>query len=535
MKSTKKIIAVILAAMFSLSVLGIAATAATPSVIDPAHAASLTIHKYIMDDVSDATYPGTGLAADAAQIPADAKPLGGIVFNVYPAVTTAVKDAAAVPTNYVEVGTTGYWYDATSTAAYTLTTADVTGIASSAVAQNTYAVVEQFDSRVASPAAPFVVSVPMTNPTNGSEWIYDVNVYPKNSPLSIDKTVNTIKNETASIGDTLNWEITADIPASIATAKTYKVTDTLDSRLTYQSNVVVKAYKDGASPAQETVFTVDTDYTVGFTAETNTVVVDFTAAGFAKLATAYAASQKKVYVSFDTVLNSTATAGSLENNATLIFKDANDNETTPTVATKPTVAFGGFAISKVEKGTTTPLAGAQFQIASSLENAKNGNFIKKAADGSLIDFGETGYDTASDWTETTMSNGLAAFTGLSYDLKNGTNYYVVEVKAPMYDSDVNGSLDKSYNLLSAPVEVLVKSGTNTAQIIDTEAVDAVPAVTHSLTNLSAVVTVENSKGFTLPFTGGEGTIIFTVAGIALIAGAAVLLVISLKKKKTVED
>ena len=46
------------------------------------------------------------------------------------------------------------------------------------------------------------------------------------------------------------------------------------------------------------------------------------------------------------------------------------------------------------------------------------------------------------------------------------------------------------------------------------------------------VDVANNSGIQLPVTGGTGTVIFTVIGIALMAGAVVLLVFSRKKVKT---
>lgn len=45
------------------------------------------------------------------------------------------------------------------------------------------------------------------------------------------------------------------------------------------------------------------------------------------------------------------------------------------------------------------------------------------------------------------------------------------------------------------------------------------------------VKVENTSGIQLPITGGTGTVIFTVVGIALMVGAVVLLVVSRKKSK----
>ena len=44
------------------------------------------------------------------------------------------------------------------------------------------------------------------------------------------------------------------------------------------------------------------------------------------------------------------------------------------------------------------------------------------------------------------------------------------------------------------------------------------------------VTIENSKGFTLPTTGGMGTILFTAGGI-LLMGAALILVVAIRRKR----
>jgi len=47
---------------------------------------------------------------------------------------------------------------------------------------------------------------------------------------------------------------------------------------------------------------------------------------------------------------------------------------------------------------------------------------------------------------------------------------------------------------------------------------------------TATVTVTNNQGFTLPKTGGMGTVMFTVAGVALV-GIAVLILVSSRKKR----
>ena len=50
-------------------------------------------------------------------------------------------------------------------------------------------------------------------------------------------------------------------------------------------------------------------------------------------------------------------------------------------------------------------------------------------------------------------------------------------------------------------------------------------------NAEAPLTVVNTRGFDLPETGDNGTMMFTVAGILLMAGAAAMIFLSLRKKQ----
>lgn len=85
---------------------------------------------------------------------------------------------------------------------------------------------------------------------------------------------------------------------------------------------------------------------------------------------------------------------------------------------------------------------------------------------------------------------------------NGTNYdyYLVETQAP-----------SGYNLLDNAVKV---------NFTDTDVATTAGIYT---------VQVPNKSGIQLPITGGTGTVIFTIIGIALMAGAVVLFVVSRKK------
>ncbi|MGM0113129.1 LPXTG cell wall anchor domain-containing protein [Enterococcus sp. DIV0187] len=131
--------------------------------------------------------------------------------------------------------------------------------------------------------------------------------------------------------------------------------------------------------------------------------------------------------------------------------------------------------------------------------------------------GEPGYDAAKNWValpsydDTGEGLGLiddtfyvTSFEGLrtyteSAGIKTFDSYFLVETKAP-----------EGYNLLDEPLEVTFTEEDSGKKHIHTES-------------------IENKKGFTLPNTGGIGTMLLVVVGIILI-GLAVLLTMNKKKK-----
>ncbi|MCD8088452.1 MAG: CHAP domain-containing protein [Oscillospiraceae bacterium] len=169
-------------------------------------------------------------------------------------------------------------------------------------------------------------------------------------------------------------------------------------------------------------------------------------------------------------------------------------------------------IIKLEEGTdTTYLAGAEFIL------------YYKATEITINDSGEEvetevtyyysynsekgeyywGTDRDSAYKITSVNNA----TGVTVsDLTVGTTYYLEEITAP-----------DGYNLLSEPIEFELDEYGLTLYLVNDEA-----SVGYDEDD-NTILYVFNSKGYELPSTGGMGTWLYTLAGVILCGGAALVL------------
>lgn len=175
------------------------------SVIDGVKTASLTVHKYEMEDISkveeneDGKYTGTGYSTDGENIPDDAKPLASVTFKV-----TKIRDWNSINTpngiTSISLPTPDeakeYITEATENneTLFSLSkTTNIDGIASfTDLPLGLYLVQETHSpSQVVGAIKDFVIALPITN-TEGDAWKYDVDVYPKNETryqeLTLEKT-----------------------------------------------------------------------------------------------------------------------------------------------------------------------------------------------------------------------------------------------------------------------------------------------------------------------------------------------------------
>lgn len=405
---------------------------------------------------------------------------------------------------------------------------DAAGFASYNLTQNgqedgVYLVVEKENPAVVTAIHPFFVAIPGTD-IDGVSTVNVVTVQPKNTVETgpeIRKDVTEIENDhgTFDVDQVHTWIIRGDVPAGLAQAVEYQITDTLDRRLTYKGNVAVKVGME-SDPAGTEAVTLNegTHYTLTVGEDQdedgNTVdafVIALTQEGMKAVAAAAAdgageAADYEVRVYFDAVININASMGEIipnsadlkyTNSAGVEYEDESD---------VPEVHTGGLNLLKVDSSDRSVLAGASFRVArdATQEELSDDSVLTETL---TVDGEEhqvvfvTFHDTADLSGEkvgevTTGQDGKAVIYGLAYG-----EYYIVETKAPA-----------EYNLLDAPLTVQVGEESHGDE---------------------QTVTVYNAK-FVLPETGGMGTVFFTVTGgVMVAAGALFIFLFTVKKKQRI--
>ena len=464
-------IAAVAAATMLGSMLPANAAETTPGNIDTQASKSLTIHKFAQ--------PATmGTAPDGTELPDSATNgltgLSGVKFKVEKV------------TN-IDLTTNAGWQQTVGLTPGAIAASNLTLVAEAPtvngevtfpnLAQAVYLVTETDSgtNNIAFAAKPFLVTLPLPNKTDGS-WIYNVHVYPKNSITELSKAVDDSTG--IGLGTDVKWSIAAKVPAKSEgnALESFAISDALDSRLSYKSATVTL---DPASSA----LVLDADYTIDTTTTPGTVRIDFTADGLTKLAPGATVNVSLV----TTVVSLGGVSGVIENKAVSFINDS--SFTSNTVKT----VWGNVIIHKVSaKDESKSLAGAEFQVYTSEDDAKAGN--KPVAVSGVSTF-------------TSNASGIVQIDGLRATV-NGSDtvvdYWLVETKAPAgytVAGDVSKSNPKKFN---------VKQG-KIATTID--------------------ITVANPQTppFMLPLTGGPGTVAFMIVGLGLLSIAGG---VALRKRST---
>lgn len=488
----------------AVAVLG-AAVPANAVNIDTTAPVSLTIHKH-EQTATNGTTPGSG----AELTPAPGPGINDVSFTVQRVgsidlATDAGWDTVeAIQTRLTAGDTITEALAATSQtlgAATTVTTATVAGQDGVAVfdaVKTMYLVTETTTpSSVTAAAAPFLVTVPQAQ---NDSWIYNVHVYPKNSVTGLEKSVvPPTLDETAAGRDLVRYNLIADVPyltSGTTSFSNFSVSDTIDTA--YQSIVtappagVAGASVTLADAASASVALVPADYRIESFNGGTEYRVTFESSGLTKLASAQGG---QVTFTVLTRITDVPTNGQIVNRAGTSINGAVNGTfdgVTPGTPITATTLFGDLQIFTHVNGANTPLGPATY----ALLDATTGNPV--IVNGSAV------IGVADPAT------GLLTFPNIPVG-----DYRLDVVTAPA-----------GYNLVDTdPIDVTVVAGTPVRDAANPTA----PG------NNYVPVAYIQTPAWVLPLTGGDGGVLFTVGGGALVAFALGAAFIVARRKRAAID
>lgn len=526
---------------------------------------TLTIHKCEQSDTNGTT-AGTG----NQQPPADCTPVNDVEFKIteldYDLTTQKGWESLAKAGGDVNKALTqdidGDTDHKTTTNVVHVTAAGLATFSNAETAAGkAYLVSETKTPAGVIPAADFIVTLPMTNPDDPSQWNYDVHVYPKNSVNGVKKEVVDNAAKSGS-NNALTYTVTTDIPkVGSEGIKKYQVIDALDGRIqtgTGPDQLNPKVMIDNLPGGQAQL--TDGDYTITIKPNAtpgedkhNYLTVDFTPAGLQKLAAARAAGTMATKVKVEltaTFAEGTNLDGGISNVASLIPSDSPNftwdkdnpnpgpnpgdpkNPIVPGTNTDPVVSkYGEVELTKT--GTDAKDAatynGAQFQVYE----------CSIATDDAALDAGKI---TTKVGTNPVLLHDVdATLKGQPLSVGNETTFETGKATAVQNKAGVVATAGKvvigslrANDWENGQAKVLDKD--NWYCLVETKAPtgyslapDPIPfrilgddALNTATDTLVTVTDVPKNAGFHLPLTGASGVVFLTVVGgVLVLAGAGI--------------
>ena len=434
-----------------------------------------------------------------------------------------------------------------------MTETDATGHTSASdMEQGLYLVVEtRAPENVTSTCNPFLVSLPMTT-IDGTAWNYDVTVYPKNQTgnPTLEKTVREAKNSTgkntgsltdikdgyehtatASVGDVVDYQIISTLPTITSKASAlseYTYVDTLSKGIRYNKNdVVIEFFKDAGCTDKITTWAENSGkFAVAYDDAANTMTIRMTDTGLAEIneaTTVYTDSVKRGYsdctmrITYAATLTSDAQMGNKDNpnEVELTWKRTNTTYY-DTLKDCCHVYTYGIDVLKQFSDKGGNLRNVKFRLHNDTDDVF---VIADLKDGVYYAKGITSKKSDAT-TFIPNSSGHIVVKGLEDDA-----YSLTEI-----------ATDKGYVLLKDAVKIVIKTAENGtceqcgAKLQTASATVNSKDITMTEGNAIVPLTVVNNPGFDLPKTGGYGTWMFTIGGVALLGAAAFIVIRSRKHK-----
>lgn len=434
-----------------------------------------------------------------------------------------------------------------------MTETDATGHTSASdMEQGLYLVVEtRVPENVTSTCNPFLISLPMTT-VDGSEWLYDLVIYPKNQTGNpdLEKTVRESKSSTgknngsltdikdgyghtatASVGDVVDYQIISTLPTITSKASSlseYTYVDTLSKGIKYNKNdVVIEFFKDAGCTDKITTWDENSGkFTATYDDTANTMIIKMTETGLAEIneaTTVYTDSVKRGYsdctmrITYASTLTADAKLGDTDNpnEVELTWKRTN---TTYFDTLKDCCHVYTYGIDVLK------------QFSDGKGNVQNVKFLLHN-------------DTDDVYVVADLKDGVYYAKGVAAKkadattfIPNSSGHIVIKGLEDDAYSLTEIATDKGYILLQNAIELVIKTSENGqcekcgAKLLTASATVNGKDVTMTDGNAIVPMTVINNPGFNLPKTGGRGVWMYTVGGVLLLGAAAFIVVKSRKHK-----
>lgn len=502
------------------------------------------LYGFDSSDRSNAVLSAIGLTASDAH-----KNENGV--NYYTSDTLNNKLAAALAANAASAKNA--LETAVKNGGVAMTETDVTGHTSASnMEQGLYLVVEtRVPEMVTSTCNPFFVSLPMTT-IDGADWNYDVTVYPKNQTGNpdLEKTVREDKNSTgkntgsltditdgfehtatASVGDVVDYQILSTLPTITSKASSlgeYTYVDTMSKGIRYnKQDVVIEFFRDSACTDKITTWAEDSGkFTVTYDDTANTMTIKMTEAGLNEIneaTTVYTDSVKRGYsdctmrITYAATLTADAQMGDKDNpnTVTLTWKRSNTTYYDMLEDCCHVFTYGIDVLKQFSDGKGN-IQNVKFNLHNDTDNCY---IIADLKDGVYYAKGIAAKKSDAT-TFVPNAQGHIVVKGLEDD-----TYSLTEI-----------ATDKGYVLLKEAVKIVITTKENGAcekcgaKLLTASATVNGKDVTMTDGNAIVPLTVINNPGFDLPKTGGYGTWMFTIGGVALLGAAAFIVVKSRKHK-----
>ena len=445
---------------------------------------SLTIHKRNLAPQDQPGAAATGVAMDNV----NGQPLGGVTFEIrkLDLDLSDPADWARIPASTADVNTVGFDQDFE---AKTAVTAEGTGIAAfDDLDLGVYVVTETAAPAGVVRAAPFIVTLPMSNP-DGNGWNYNVHAYPKNSTLEAVKEVSDADQQ---LGQNITYTLRTPIPTlrGDQSVNKYIIRDDYDQdKLTLQPGTIALSIGDNQVPR--------THYDVSFDPNEGLLTITFN--DFTMLNNPDNQGLQVV-----TTFEAEVTAsGTIVNKGEVVVNNPDTDEDVTTPTNEVVTYYGNVRVIKRSAGENLPLSGAKF-------NLYRANQAGECVDAEL-----------NETTQVTVGEGDAATT----EWVTGDNGEVTIRGLHATDFEDNaGGVNKAFCLkeIEAPAGFSTPQGQEAVTRFQVASPERGENGAPSQTIITTDVEVENVKQDTpnLPMTGGIGVGILAAFGAAIVAAGA---------------